>query len=250
MTNRLTRRRKLVIGGCIFAALVLGAACTGIVHAGSVQVSISATGDGPFLGTSEWTWAASDGDLTTIPPAGTGQEIIRGGYSGSLLLSGPGSIATEKSLSSGDISAFSTGQQVNTAAPGILTESISVDSCGSPAGGVSCGSAAVDPEGANLTRSAYCEHAGMRVLLLTDKLHYRSAGTISQGAIEVPDSMVMEITGKGIGSGTITVTAVSASGIGTGNEAGYIHRIYEEMMAGGNFSINGNTRWSSFTPYI
>lgn len=247
MIKRLSRRRKLVIGGCIFAALVFGAACTGIVDAGSMQVSISAAADASLLGASEWTWVASEGDLTRIPPAGTGQEIIRGSYSGSMIFSGPGTMATEKSLSSDDTFAFSTVQQVKTAAPGILTESISVDSCGSPAGGISCGYAAPDLEAENLTRSAYCEHAGMTALLLTSDLTYRSAGSISQGAIDVPDSLGMEINSNGIGSGTIKVTAFSLSGIGTGREAGYIHRIFEEMMAGGNFRINGNTRWASFT---
>ena len=77
MTNRLTRRRNLVIGGCIFAVLVLGVACTGMVRAAVCEVSISATGDGLLLGGSEWTWAASDGSLAGIPPPGPGQEVIR-----------------------------------------------------------------------------------------------------------------------------------------------------------------------------
>ena len=77
------QRRKLVIGGCIFAAVVLGVACTGITpaQAASCEVAISATGDQMLSSSSDWTWAASDGDLSKTPPLGIGQEVLQGGYS-------------------------------------------------------------------------------------------------------------------------------------------------------------------------
>ncbi|MEI6841098.1 MAG: hypothetical protein WCK53_07520 [Methanomicrobiales archaeon] len=113
--NRLTRRRKLLIGGCVFAAVVLGVACTGITpaQAASCEVSIQASGDQMVSSSSDWTWTASDGDLSKTPPLEIGQEILQGGYSGAILVSGPGTYSSERSLSTDDILEFSTGQQVD-----------------------------------------------------------------------------------------------------------------------------------------
>ncbi len=118
------QRRKLVIGGCIFAAVVLGVACTGItpVQAASCEVSMSAAGDQMLSSSSDWTWTASDGDLSKTPPLGIGQEVLQGGYAGSVLVAGPGTYSGERSLSSEDTLEFSTGQQVDSQAPGILSE--------------------------------------------------------------------------------------------------------------------------------
>ena len=181
--NRLTKRRKLLIGGCVFAAVVLGVACTGIppAQAASCEVSMQASGDQMLSSSSDWTWTASDGDLSKTPPLGIGQEILQGGYSGSVLVSGPGTYSSERSLSTDDILEFSTGQQADSQGLGILSESLMVNSCGSPAAGVTCGSDSLDAEGANLTRSAYCEYASMSGMFVTDSLAYRSTGAISQG---------------------------------------------------------------------
>ena len=83
MIKRLSQRRKLIIGGCVFAAVVLGVACTGITpaQAAGIEVSMSATGDQGLSSSSEWSWMASDGDLTKVPPLGIGQEVLQGGYS-------------------------------------------------------------------------------------------------------------------------------------------------------------------------
>ena len=89
MIRRLAQRRKLVVGGCIFAAVVIGMACTGVVHAAQFDVSVHATGDRVLASSSEWSWTASDGDIAQTPPLGIGQEVIRGGYSGSVLVAGP-----------------------------------------------------------------------------------------------------------------------------------------------------------------
>ena len=214
MIKRLAQRRKLVIGGCIFAAVVLGVACTGVVHAASCDVSISAAGDQMLSSSSDWSWTASDGDLAKTPPLATGQEIISGVYAGSVLVAGPARYSGERLLSSDDILGFSTGQQVESQAPGILTESLSVRSCGSPASGVTCGSDSLDPDGANLTRSAYCEYASMSGMFMTDSLRYRSAGAISQGDTEQPDSLAMDITSTGRGSGSLSASSGSMIGIG------------------------------------
>jgi hypothetical protein len=252
MIKRLSQRRKLVIGGCIFAAVVLGMASTGITpaQAASCEVSVSATGDQMLSSSSDWTWSASDGDISKIPPPGIGQEVISGVYVGSVLVAGPAQYSGELSLSSGDSLEFSTGQQVDCQAPGILSESLSVYSVGSPAAGVTCGSDSLDTGGANLTRSAYCGYASMSGTFITDSLAYRSAGAISQGNIELPDSLAMDISSAGSGAGMLSVGSRSLIGIGNTSALGYVHAVHEEARVFGNFAINGKMRWGSFTSSI
>jgi hypothetical protein len=247
MTNRLTRRRNLIIGGCIFAVLMLGVSCTGIVHAAGCDVSILASSDGLLLGGSEWSWTASDGGLAGVPPPAPGQEVIRGSYSGSLPVSGTGTVTVKRSLSSGETIGFSQDQQVISEGPGILEESLSVDSCRSSASGVSCGPVETGETGSNLTRSAYCEHVGTTAMFLADSLHYRSQGAISQGSLEVPDSFATDMAFSGHEDGAFILLAGSLTGIGTTDETGYIHQVREEIRAGGTMNIRETTRWSSFS---
>ncbi len=248
MIKRLSQRRKLVIGGCIFAAVVLGVACTGVTpaQAASCEVSISAAGDQMLSSSSDWTWTASDGDLSKTPPLGIGQEILQGGYSGSVLVSGPGTYSGERSLSADEILEFSTAQQVDSQGPGILSESLMVNSCGSPSSGVTCGSDSLDAEGSNLTRQAYCEYAGVSTMFMTDALNYYSVGGISQGDTEQPDSMAMDISSSGNGYGSFAAGSRSLIGIGNTTALGYVHLMHEETRAGGLFAIDGRMRWSSF----
>jgi hypothetical protein len=252
MIKRLSQRRKLVIGGCVFAAVVLGVACTGITpaQAAGIEVSMSATGDQGLSSSSEWSWMASDGDLSKIPPLGIGQEVLQGGYSGSVLVSGPGTYSGERSLSADDTLEFSTAQQVDSQGPGILSESLMVYSVGSPAAGVTCGADTLDAEGANLARSAYCEYAGASTMFMTDSLAYSSAGGISQGDTEQPDSMVMDISSVGNGYGSFAAGSRSLAGIGDTSTLGYVHAVHEQIGAGGTFAINGRVRWFSFTSSI
>jgi len=246
--NRLTKRRKLLIGGCVFAAVVLGVACTGIppAQAASCEVSMQASGDQMLSSSSDWTWTTSDGDLSNTPPLGIGQEILQGGYSGSVLVSGPGTYSSERSLSTDDILEFSTGQQADSQAPGILSESLMVYSVGSPAAGVTCGSDSLDADGANLTRQAYCEYAGASVMFMTDALDYHSAGSISQGDTELPDSLAMDVSSFGRGYGSFATGSRSLIGIGNTTALGYVHTTSEHVGAAGNFAVNGKMRWISF----
>ncbi len=252
MIKRLSQRRKLVIGGCIFAAVVLGVACTGITpaQAAGFEVQTYATGDSYLSSSSDWTWAASDGDLSKTPPLGIGQEVLQGGYSGSVLVSGPGTMESNRGLSTNEILEFSTGQQVDSQGPGILSESLMVDSCGSPSAGVTCGSDSLDAEGANLTRQAYCEYAGASTMFMTDSLSYRSAGGISQGDTEQPDSMLMNMEATGRGSGQFSAGSRSLTGIGNTSALGYVHAVHEQIGAGGVFAMRGRASWSSFTSPI
>ena len=57
MIQLFSRRRTLVIGGCVFAAVVLVAACTGVnpAQAASCEVSMQTSGDQMLSGSSDWT---------------------------------------------------------------------------------------------------------------------------------------------------------------------------------------------------
>jgi hypothetical protein len=250
MIKRLSQRRKLVVGGCIFAAVVLGVACTGIApaQAASCEVSVSAAGDQGLSSSTEWSWIASDGDLSKTPPLEIGQEVLSGGYSGLVLVNGPGTYSGARSLSADDTLEFSTDQQVDSQGPGIFSESLMVYSCGSPSSGVTCGSDSLDAEGANLTRSTYCEYAGASTMLLTDSLNYHSDGAISQGDIELPDSLAMDVSSSGNGYGSFAAGSRSLIGIGNTTALGYVHTTSERVGAAGNFLVNGRVRWSSFVP--
>ncbi len=249
--NRLTKRKKLVIGGCVFAAIVAGLAITAApAQAAGFEVQTYATGDSYLSSSSDWTWAASDGDLSKTPPLGVGQEVLQGGYSGSVLVSGPGTMESNRGLSTNEILEFSTGQQVDSQGPGILSESLMVDSCGSPSAGVTCGSDSLDAEGENLTRQAYCEYAGVSTMFITDALNYHSAGGISQGDTEQPDSMVMNMEATGRGSGQFSAVSRSLTGIGNTSALGYVHAVHEQIGAGGVFAMRGRASWSSFASPI
>ena len=252
MIKRLMQRRKLVIGGCIFAAVVLGVACTGITpaQAASCEVAIQATGDQMLSSSSDWTWTASDGDLTEIPPLGIGQEVLSGGYVGSVLVNGPGMYSGGRSLSADGILEFSTGQQVDSQGPGILSESLMVYSVGSPAAGVTCGSDSLDVDGANLTKSAYCEYAGVSAIFMTNTLDYHSVGGISQGDTDQPDSLAMDVSSVGNGYGSFAAGSRSLIGIGNTTALGYVHSVNDVTRVGGVFAMNGRVRWSSFAQSV
>jgi hypothetical protein len=242
MTSRLARRRHLVIAGCIFAVVVSGIACTGVVRASGCEISVSAGGDGPAISSAEWAWEASDGDLLGIPPAGAGQEVIRGGYSGSVVSSGPVDISFSRSLESEDTPLFSTAQEMRAAGHGTYQESVSINSCGAPGGDGSC---QAPDNTTGLDRSAYCEHAGASVVLMTDSLHYSSVGTISQGNIENQDSLVFRSSADGSGSGYFMAAAGSMNGIGTSRSPGYIQNVREEILVSGRIHLEDSINWTS-----
>ena len=152
-----------------------------------------------------------------------------------------------RSLSSDDTLEFSTAQQVDSQGPGIFSESLMVYSVGSPSSGVTCGADSLDADGANFTRSAYCEYAGASTMFMTDTLNYHSAGGISQGDTEQPDSLMMDVSSVGNGYGSFAVGSRSLTGIGDTSTLGYVHAVHEQIGAGGAFAINGRARWSSFT---
>jgi hypothetical protein len=87
-------------------------------------------------------------------------------------------------------------------------------------------------------------------MFMTDSLAYRSAGGISQGDTEQPDSMLMGISSVGNGYGSFAAGSRSLVGIGNTTGLGYVHTISEHVGAAGNFVVNGRVRWSSFTSSV
>ena len=90
----------------------------------------------------------------------------------------------------------------------------------------------------------------MSGMFMTDSLAYRSAGGISQGDTEQPDSLAMDITSAGCGSGILVASSRSLVGIGNTSALGYVHAMHEETRAGGVFAMNGRMRWGSFVSTI
>ena len=171
------------------------------------------------------------GTFTKTPPLGIGQEVLSGGYVGSVLVNGPGTYSGDRSLSADEILEFSTDQQVDSQGPGILSESLMVYSVGSPSSGVTCGSDSLDVEGANFSKSAYCEYAGVSTMFMTDALNYHSAGGISQGDTELPDSLAMDVSSSGNGYGSFAAGSRSLIGIGNTTALGYVHTTSEKVGA-------------------
>ncbi len=197
--NRLTRRRTLLIGGCVFAAVILGVACTGTTpaQAATVDVAFMGSSDQSLIGSSDLTWVVSNGDLTKVPPLGTGQEVLSGGYQDGYILTGPSQYESSQVLNNSDIVHFYTVSQVKSTEPSIYEESMMLYSAGAAASGVTCGVDSLDAEGANFTATPYCETVFVRSLFMADDLAYRSVGSIDQADLEMPDAFAFTAIGSG-----------------------------------------------------
>ena len=197
--NRLTRRRTLLIGGCVFAAVILGVACTGTTpaQAATVDVAFMGSSDQSLIGSSDLTWVVSNGDLTKVPPLGTGQEVLSGGYQDGYILTGPSQYESSQVLNNSDIVHFYTVSQVKSTEPSIYEESMMLYSAGAAASGVTCGVDSLDAEGSNFTATPYCETVFVRSLFMADDLAYRSVGSIDQADLEMPDAFAFTAIGSG-----------------------------------------------------
>ena len=197
--NRLTRRRTLLIGGCVFAAVILGVACTGTTpaQAATVDVAFMGSSDQSLIGSSDLTWVVSNGDLTKVPPLGIGQEVLSGGYQDGYILTGPSQYESSQVLNNSDIVHFYTVSQVKSTEPSIYEESMMLYSAGAAASGVTCGVDSLDAEGANFTATPYCETVFVRSLFMADDLAYRSVGSIDQADLEMPDAFAFTAIGSG-----------------------------------------------------
>lgn len=245
--NRLTRRSKLVIGGCVFAAVAVGLVCTGQVQAATMDITVSAAASHFMAGSSDLTWAASSGDMIGIPPLGIGQEVITGGYHEALLLSGPTRYQSEKSLNNAEIINFTTGKDLQSDGPGLYEESLMLFSTGSAASGVTCaGIESMDQEGANFTAIPYYERLIVATSYMADQISYHSEGAISQADLEIPDALDFTVIGSGSGVGMFSVDGTSMSGIGNTTELGYVNGISESMISGGGFHLGGEVHWTSY----
>jgi len=246
--NRLTKRRKLLIGGCVFAAVVLGVACIGITpaQAATIDVAFMGSSDQSLVGSSDMTWVVSNGDLSKTPPLGIGQEVLSGGYQNGYILTGPSQYESSQVLNNSDIVHFDTVSQVKSTGPGIYEESMMLHSCGAAAAGVTCGVESLDAEGANLTATSYCETVVANSLFMADELTYRSVGSIDQADLEMPDAFSFTALGSGSGFGSMSFGARSMAGIGNTTELGYMNSIGKDLIVNGRFNIGEDVRWTSF----
>ena len=246
--NRLTKRRKLLIGGCVFAAIVLGVACTGITPAQAATVDVSFMGsyDQSLVGSSDLAWTVSNGDLGSVPPLGIGQEVLSGGYQDGYILTGPSQYESSQVLNNSDIVHFDIVSRVKSTGPGIYEEGMMLHSCGAAADGVTCGVDSLDAEGANFTATPYWETVITRSLFMADDLAYRSVGSVDQADLEMPDSFGFTAIGSGSGFGSMSFGSRSLAGIGTTTELGYMNSIGKDLMANGRFNIGEDVGWTSF----
>jgi hypothetical protein len=246
--NRLTKRKKLVIGGCIFAAIVAGLALTAApAHAATVGVSFMGNSDQSLVGSSDVTWTVSNGDLTKIPPLAIGQEVLSGGYQDGFILTGPSQYESLQELNNSDIVHFGTMSQVQSSGPGLYEESLMLSSAGAASSGVTCGAESPGAEGANFTTTPYCKTVTTRSRFMTDDLAYRSTGSIAQADLEIPDTFTFTAIGSGSGMGSMSFGSRSLAGIGNTTELGYMNSIGKNLMAGGRFNIGEDVYWSSFS---
>ena len=238
----------MLIGGCVFAAVVLGVACTGITpaQAATVDVAFMGSSDQSLVGSSDMTWTVSNGDLAKVPPLGIGQEVLSGGYQDGYILTGPSQYESSQVLNNSDIVRFDTVSQVQSTGPGIYEESMMLHSAGAAASGVTCGVDSLDAEGANFTAVPYCETVITRSLFMADDLAYRSVGSVDQADLEMPDSFAFTAIGSGSGTGSFSFGSRSLAGIGTTAELGYVNSIGKDLMASGRFNIGEDVRWTSF----
>ena len=246
--NRLTRRQKLVIGGCAFACLAAGLAL-GPCHARAATVDIACTSAASdyTIGMSDLAWTASNGDISGLPPLGTGQEVLTGGHREQLLVSGPARYMSTKGLNNTEIIRFDSQNALNSKGPGMYEESHWVDSCGSAASGVDCASGdELNMDGANFTATPYCERLVTTSSFMADRLSYRSSGEVVQADSELPDSLSSESNTTGHGTGSFRAFGGTKAGIGTTGELGYVNEVNERIYAGGNFDLAGKVRWTSF----
>jgi hypothetical protein len=245
--NRLTKRRKLVIGGCVFATIVAGLAITAApAQAAAVGVSFMGNADQSLVGSSDITWTVSNGDLGSVPPLAIGQEVLSGGYQDGYIFTGPSQYDSSQILNNSDIVHFDTMSQVQSSGPGLYGESMMLSSAGAAASGVTCGAESLDSEGANFTATPYCETVITKSLFMTNDLVYRSVGSIAQADLEVPDTFTFTAIGSGSGMGSMSFDSRSLAGIGNTTELGYVNSIGKYIQANGRFNIGEDVHWSSF----
>ena len=247
MGNRLTRRRNLIIGGCIFAACCI--AGLGIQGAQAAMVLTSTIASGEIVGgSSDWAWAASNGDLGNIPLKG-GQEILTGSYTVSQLMK-ENQYQGQQTLDNTETILFQTQSKTESRGPGIFAESLMLDDVGAPAAAVECGNLNLQEEAnqSMVEATGYCERVVFDTQFMSrDNLQYQSQGAIGQASDIIPDSFSMAALGAGNGMGSIRFNAASMAGIGNTTELGYTNHINEHIFAGGKqFMLGKEVQWTSF----
>jgi hypothetical protein len=238
MKNRLTRRRKLLIGaGCIFAAAALTYFGCPFASAAGVSYDVLASGDHIFVSQST-SWMAGSADLNAIPPLQCAGEVLVGSHTTKLMGSGQYQATAVLDATTTMIYQYQTDADVT----GIYRDSLMVDSFGSPWNEEICGAM---PEGV-VGATAYCSMAQVQSLGMGD-LSIRSQGAILQADINASDSLVSQISIAGDGMGRITMQSINMAGIGNSTGLGYTNRIDDRVTASGhNMQVGSRFQYESF----
>jgi len=216
-------------------------------QAATVGVSFVGNADQLLVGSSDMTWTVSNGDLAMVPPLVIGQEVLSGGYQDGFILTGPSQYESSQVLNNSDIVHFDTVCQVQSSRPGLYGESRVLNSAGAAASVVTCGAGSLNAEGANFTAMPYCETVVARSLFMADDLAYRSAGSITQGDLEIPDAFTLTVISSGSGMESMSFGSRSMDGIEETTELGYMNSIGKDLIANGRFNIGEDVRWTSFS---
>ncbi len=236
MANRLlTRKRALVLAGCVFccAALVYGA------QAATAGLQVVATGERISLN-SEWTWAGSTGDLGGLPDnKSCGQETLTGAYAANLL-SHDSSLQLVTAIDDSEIMNFSSGLQL-TGGKTILKEYTSVFDSDTGATVGNC-------EAANLS-TTYNEFAGAGSMFMGDALRYQSVSAVSQADDVIPDSLRVQVHATGSGRIEFTGDMFSQIGIGNTSAIGQMNELHQQAAVSGKAFEGGMLfEFNSFKP--
>jgi hypothetical protein len=106
---------------------------------------------------------------------------------------------------------------------------------------------ALQADAANYTAVPYCESVITGTSYSVNDLVYRSQGCISQADDVMPDSLGFVVLSNGSGSGTFFARSGSMAGIGPSGDLGYMNSMYESLVVGGMFELDGGVHLTSFS---
>jgi hypothetical protein len=243
MSNRLIRRRKAVIAGCIFTAVAALLLVQG-GQAASLSYNVQASGDHLFVA-GDLSWMAGSVDLGTVPPLTCGGEVLQGGHAVRVMSTGPSSYSHTGTLDASDLLLF---QQVTeaTAINGVYRDGLFIDGCGAPWSESACGP--MPTEGEVDSFAPYCSGASIQSSAMGRNLNVQSQGAIVQAGTDFPDSMAAGIRISGDGMAKIQMRSYNIAGLaGNTSEIGYINSMNQRAMAGGKaFALQAGFEWTSF----
>jgi hypothetical protein len=236
MVNRLKKKRNMRIAvGCVFAAMCLFGAYQ--ASAAVIGISSSASGDCVFVN-SEFTWAASNGDLSQLPAGKScGQEILMGSY-GQRIMAKNAQYESLQGIGDEEIMSFSSMTNL-TAGPTILREMTGI--FGTDMGATVGGCSGV------VNSTAYNEEARAGSSFIGGAIDYSSESIVVQADDVIPDSILVSERMTGAGRFTFSAESISQIGIGNSSAIGMENVMrYRMTSSGRDISSEGMFSFSSF----